>query len=122
MRKGFTLMELLAVIGLLSALSTVSFYNVNKISEQRKQKELNILINNVEENANFYIINNDEIRTKLLNKEETTECTTLETLQNEGLLEQTIINPVTNEQIPSSTCVNSKLDESGKIISTFVIE
>ena len=106
MKKGFTLVELLAVIIILGIIALITFPIVDKSIENSKQAALERTIDSILDAAHDYSIQN-----KLgYSTEENT--LSLDQLKNSGFLEVEIINPVTNEEMQG--CVLYKWDEVNK--------
>ncbi len=93
MKKGFTLVELLGVIIILGVIALITFPIINKSIKSSKEKALEQVINNIEKAAYEYSISNDIGYQTFYNKIE------LSTLVNSGILKDSIINPVTDEQM-----------------------
>ena len=58
---------------------------------------------------------------ELLNGNLEEKCTTIDTLQNEGLLDFNLKNPLTNESISNDLCVYTTLSTDGTLIHEFSI-
>ena len=58
MKKGFTLVELIAVIVLLSLIALFTFPSVNKTIKDRKEALYNVQIDNIKASAVSYIDKN----------------------------------------------------------------
>lgn len=121
-KKGFTLTELLVVITLLVAITTSTIFGIDEIASQAKEKSLRELIKEIEQATDIYFSNNEVFTKSLLNGEIEEKCTRVYVLQNEGLLDINLKNPVTDERIPGNLCVYSRVDEEGIIKHTFKIE
>ena len=114
-KKGFTLVEMLAVVTILALATSSSIINIQKISKESKEKRYNDVINEIVMATDVYINNNDALRKSILNNN-TKVCTRIYTLQNEGYINSDIINPLTNKLLQANMCVYSMLDEEGNII------
>lgn len=103
MKKGFTLVELLAIIIILGIIALITFPIVNNSIKNSKQVALERTIDSIEEAAHNYSIEND--------LEHSTEenMITLGELKNYGFLNKEIINPITNKEMIG--CVLYKWDE-----------
>jgi prepilin-type N-terminal cleavage/methylation domain-containing protein len=119
-KKGFTLTELLVVIALLVTITTGTIFGINEISEKAEERSLKEIKNEIEKATDVYFSNNDAFRKALLNGEIEEKCTRLYVLQNEGLIDINIQNPVTKEIIPGNLCIYSRLND-GVIEHTFII-
>ena len=60
-KKGFTLVELLGVIVVLSFVMTIAFFSVNRVREDSMQKILETKLDQVEQAAVFYAQDNPSI-------------------------------------------------------------
>ncbi len=63
-KKGFTLVELLGVIVVLSFVMTIAFFSVNRVREDSMQKILETKLDQVEQAAVFYAQDNPSILTE----------------------------------------------------------
>ncbi|MDD3048754.1 MAG: prepilin-type N-terminal cleavage/methylation domain-containing protein [Bacilli bacterium] len=108
-RKGFTLIELLAVIIILGILiAIVAPQVVNNINES-KEKAVTVLENSIKNAAELYITEHANSYPALKTASEATPYTftvSLATLVNFNYLEEPVINPSTDEEIPLSTTVS----------------
>lgn len=121
-KKGFTLIELLIVIVLLVIITGGTILGIDEISSSAREKRLKEVIKEIEMATDVYYSNNEIQRTSLLNETVKERCTRIYVLQNEGLLDVDIINPLTNERIPGNLCVNSHLNEEGVIVHEFKLK
>ncbi len=121
-KKGFTLTEILVVIVLLVVVTGSTIFGIDEISKQSREKRLKELIKDIERATDVYFSDNDVYNDALLNGGIENRCTRLYILQNEGLIDMDLINPVTNKRIPGNLCVYSTLDEDGVITHTFSID
>ena len=95
-KKGFTLIELIMVIVIISVVAMISFQTVTKKINQSKEKAYNIQVNNFKDSAKNYMLENKPDDKYHLN----TICISLEVLQNKGYLKKgELKNPKTNEVI-----------------------
>ena len=104
MRKGFTLVELMAVIIILGVLALITYPIIDKSIKNSKQKALERTITSIVEASYNYSIKND------LGYNKKYQILELETLINAGLIKRDIINPVTNEAL--SGCVLYKWNDT----------
>lgn len=102
--KGFTLIEITAVVLLLAVLTVFIVPSVNTIIDNNKAKICNSIVVNAEDAAENYtykytgIVNNAITNSGSFN-------VTLLTLQKEGLLDTKLENPYTKELIPNTNTV-----------------
>ena len=104
MKKGFTLVELLAVIIILGVIALITYPIIDKSIKNSKQQALDRTIDSIEEAAYKYSVENDIgyfIEYKTLQ---------LSDLVSKGFLKENIINPVTNEQMQG--CVLYRWDDT----------
>ena len=120
-RKGFTLTEILVVLVLIAGVSTMSIIGVINLQERTNQKKLDTIIESLEQATDVYINNDSKLISDLLNGKVASNCTHIFTLQSEGLIEEPLINPMTNIEIDNNLCVISVL-ENGTIKNTIELE
>lgn len=95
MKKGFTLIEMLGVITLIALLALIIFPIINNQLNENKEKLYNIQITNIENASKNYGADNIHL---LPYKENEEIVVTLETLINEGYIDENITNPLTKEE------------------------
>ncbi|MDD3341534.1 MAG: DUF5011 domain-containing protein [Bacilli bacterium] len=96
-RKGFTLLEILAVIAILGFLSVIIYPTVINILNQSKEDAYQIQLKEIEDAASKWTLQNS----KALPKEENTSFTLhVIDLKRAGLLKLKLIDPRTNLPIP----------------------
>lgn len=102
--RGFTLVELMAVIVVLAIIALIASPMVMNTINNSKKKLSSEQIKTLEEAARLYAIKNGP---------DTCECVTIATLQSEGYLEEgTISDPDTGGTL--NGCVAIKWNESSK--------
>ena len=89
-KKGFTLVELLAVIVILSLILVIAVPSVNKYIKQSKEKAYNTQISTIIEAAQAYASTNPEL---LPNRENISVKITLGQLKSSGLIKEEVKNP-----------------------------
>ena len=100
MKKGFTLVEVLAIIAVLGIILITVVPNIGGSIEKKKEEEYKKIINLIENaGKTYYSYNNDIISVGV------------DELLKEDLITTDLINPITNEKI--SGCVNVTTDEDG---------
>ena len=90
-RKGYTLIELLAVILIIGLVLGFSTYGIINAFNTSKNKSLNISINSIKEAAETYATEKNDDSSYWLDitdKENKYFCTTIEELMNKGLLDK----------------------------------
>ncbi len=118
-KKGFTLTELLVVIVILVAVAGTTIFGMEEISKKSDEKSLREIEKQIKLATDVYLSNNDVYLKSLLNGEIEEKCTRLYVLENEGLLDINLTNPLTKEKIPGNLCVISKVNPDGVIEHTF---
>lgn len=102
-KKGFTLVELLAVLVVLGIVVSISIYTITSIINKTKEKGYQVTLNEIKNTANDYLI---EERGKILfaNNGDGTEyqCITITQLIQSGYLK----NDITKSLIAKNTTVN----------------
>lgn len=91
-KKGFTLIELIAVIILIGALLTVAVPGMINLVENRKEKLYNSTVKEIKKVASQYIASHPEIISDNFTIEISTLCT-------DKYLSCPIINPITGEEM-----------------------
>ena len=104
MKKGFTLVELLAVIIILGIIALITFPIVDNSIKNSKQAALERTIGSIEEAAHNYSSQNN------LGYPEEEKAISLDELKSSGFLTSDITNPVTNEEMTG--CVLYRWDEA----------
>ena len=113
MKKGFTLVELIVVIVLLSLISIFTFPSINKVINERKEKLYNIQIENIKASAESYINKNNLFSTN--DKVIVTLCE----LKQSGFTDENIKDPRTGLLISDNSRVIA-IKDSNKY--DFIIE
>lgn len=115
-KKGFTLIEIMIIIGIVAVVSTTGTILFTQTLKQLNEKKLEDTIEEIELATDVYF-NKYPYLMEELYQGYTGEkiCTRIYKLQNEGLIDKDIKNPLTNERISGTLCVYSTLDENGNI-------
>jgi len=92
MKKGFTLVELLATILILGVLTTIATVSINSILKNAREKAYNLQIENIKDGAKSWAAKN-----MFDLKDDGSVTLTLYFLKQKGLVEQDIKNPDTDE-------------------------
>ena len=100
MKKGFTLVEVLAIIAVLGIILITVVPNIGGSIEKKKEEEYKKIINLIENAAKTYYSYNNDIMSVGIDK-----------LIEENLITTDLINPVNDEKITG--CVNVTTDEDG---------
>ena len=96
-KRGFTLVEIIVAIGLLTVIGVGSFVGIRAINNKKILNKLNKITNKVLEAAQVYIETNKEARNQLY-EEENGVVLPIQLLVNEGLLDIKSSN-ITEEEI-----------------------
>ena len=95
MKKGFTLVELMAVIIILGVIALIAFPIIDNSIKKSKEDSLDQTIDNIELSAYNYSVQNVFDKPSIDEK----KAIMLDRLQDTGFLEKEIINPVTDEEM-----------------------
>ncbi len=115
MKRGFTLVELLAVIAILGIILVIVIPSVSNIMDDRKQDLYNTQVNEIEKSARQYVATNPDVISDTLPF--TIELTVLCT--NE-YIECPINNPIDGTNLLGHVEVNT--DSNGMYTYTFIKE
>ena len=113
-KKGFTLVEIIVVVGLLSIIGVTIGISLNrniKKNEENKIKEFNQKIKSA---ANLYASNNESILTNLYEEKGYT-LIRVNDLIDAGLISDNLVDPETNEKVTGEEIIKIDLDSSGTI-------
>ena len=115
-KKGFTLIEVLIVISIISLVSATSIILFNKSLEKEKSNELNLLYEKIEIATDVYFSTSSDIPNLTLSA----ICVlTLKDLQDVNLIDSNLVNPVTNILINPNSCVCAYKDVNNNIVYKF---
>jgi len=109
--KGYTLIELLAVITILASILTIVVINVNKYSEERKQKDWENIKKIIEDSAKNLAETDPDISVNVDNtlKENNVCKIDYSELVEKGLIDEDTKNPITNKIISNASYVKIAL-------------
>ncbi len=107
MKKGFTIIELVVVIVLLSLIGLFTFPSISKTLNDRKEALYNVQIENIKASADNYINKN-----KLLNYNDKIVITLCQ-LKQEGFVDEALKNPITGNYFPDDSKVYVTKKEDG---------
>ena len=94
MKKGFTLIEMLSVIVILTVVSLIIFPEVNKVIKTSKQKSYETQINNLITATKKLVVKNTDLMPEKVNNQKT--CITLTQLMQAGEIETDVITDPRN--------------------------
>lgn len=100
-KNGFTLVEIIVVVVLLSIITTISIVNINSVTKNKNIKSQNKIFSNFDNALDVYLSNHPEIYKNLKDNAEGA-IITLELLKNEGLISDNIQDPTTKQNIDYS--------------------
>ena len=113
-KKGFTLVELLIAIGLLSLFAITIGVSLNRTFKKQKEQDYNNFIKKVVSASNLYVSNEGTIINKLSSNKGYLNIT-INDLIKKGLLSENTINPKTNDKINKNDNVKISYDSNGTI-------
>lgn len=120
MKKGFTLVELLAVLVILGAIVLVSVPSLISTNKASKENEYNEFVTTIENAAEAYVETHPDKYADLKNGVTTSANISTETLVAAGTVEGNMVNPKTgNRIINEASSVNVK-NNSGVLTYTYV--
>jgi len=107
MKKGFTLVELIITIGLITILGAVIVANMSSTFTNQQEKQFEEFKNTLEKAACTYIELSAASSIKSSCKSSGSCTISLSKLLTEGLIEEKdLLNPKTEEKVPSSKVVS----------------
>jgi len=115
-KKGFTLVELIAAIGILMMLSTILIPVVVKRVNESKDKAYTTMINSIELSAKEYVLNNKDLSDFRNND---WVDISLEMLIKEKYFENNLIDPRTKELLPINNVVYVTRLHNGNIEANY---
>lgn len=107
MKKGFTLVELLAVIAILSIVLSLVVVNTNYFLNQRKEKDYSNITDIIKKNTDVLINTNNDIYIKVNNKLSSLDTCKIsyQILIDNNLMDKDTINPKTNKIINTDSYI-----------------
>lgn len=87
-KKGFTLIEVLAIIVLIAIVFSITFLIVNNVNDSAKEETIQINENSILAAANIYTEEFNKNLNWRSNDEETMVCVSVEEIVNQGILEK----------------------------------
>ena len=106
MKKGFTLVEVIAIVAILAIITLLVVPKVNNIIKNNKKKTCDGIVTTIEDAASSYAY----LHINEMPSSGSIEIS-LQQLINENLLQKDLENPYTNEQISKSNTV--KITKNG---------
>lgn len=92
-RRGFTLVELLVIVGILGLILSIGIYTMVGVIEKSKDKSYVLAINNIKKTANTYAKENfDDVEWRELKDSDNQEsCVSVRRLISDGYLEESVL-------------------------------
>lgn len=92
-RRGFTLVELLVIVGILGLILSIGIYTMVGVIEKSKDKSYVLAINNIKKTANTYAKENfDDVEWRELESSDNQEsCVSVRRLISDGYLEESVL-------------------------------
>ena len=119
MKKGFTLIEMIAVVGIIGLMSIIIMPNIiNQISDKKKELS-DVTKTMIYKSAEAYMVDN---LYKYPKKTSNVYCIKLRTLINEGYLEEMIKDIEISKDIDTSRLVRTKVNEYGDYDNFKILE
>lgn len=104
--KGFTLIELIAIITIIAVILLIGFININKIADNRKDDLYNKLVGIIESAGKDYMDKHVADAESLIEEAvNSNRCVLVSTLITESLLDSNLKDPRDNSSINTSTYV-----------------
>ena len=100
--RGFTLVELLAVVAILAMLELIIVPVINNVLNDNKAKLYNLQIQNIEDGARGYV--SDRVFSIDISVG-SSKGITLGTLKQQGYVENDIVNPLTKERFSDNMVI-----------------
>jgi type II secretory pathway pseudopilin PulG len=113
-KKAFTLIELLAIIIVLTGIFAIVIPEVNKALTNRKMKEFKELSTSIENAAKLFVSENYEIGVDTI-----PEFLTLRDLTDNDMLDSPLIDPRNGSEFNPDTVITILEDEDGVLLYTF---
>lgn len=101
-KKGFTLLEMIAVVGIIGLLSIIVSRPILSLFKQSEETADDIVIQNIVSSSKLWL--NDNLPS-LSNSSDDTITVSVKTLKEEGYLDEKLIKPSSNELIDENDCV-----------------
>lgn len=96
-KKGFTLIEIIVALVLISLIGVTSVVTVTKVNQNKEAKNIQKMNDNLTNALEVYLTNHSEIEENLMLNSKAA-VVTLENLKNEGLIQEGLVNPSNNKK------------------------
>jgi type IV pilus assembly protein PilA len=117
-RRAFTLVEVLSVIVILGILLAIAVPSIYNLVEDSKNNSYKVMVDIIESSAKLYVSRNKEEISNIIDDEGVYEIS-LDELISRGILEYPLIDPRTNEEIPTTKKVLVMKDENDVLFYCF---
>ncbi len=121
--RGFTLIELVTTIALLSIIVVISFVSINAVIEQGRKNDCHSLVSSIKAAASEYVSDNRYKRSFISGVSGNSITITADVLTNYKYLSTPIYNPFTKEEMaPSTIKIELILDSDYTVASSNIVE
>ncbi len=121
-KNGFTLIELLFVIVIVAAVTASSTIVFNQVTSNTQADDLKNIYSSIERAGKLYVDLNESYNNILIEKGYVT--ISIITLQSSNSISNKLVNPITNEKIPSYYVVKVFIKDDatlGRYVDTCII-
>ena len=112
--KGFTLVEVLVSIGLLALLGTVIAISLNKVFKDNNKMHYNEYVEKIKSSAMLFVNNSVDIINDL--NDDSFKIITIGDLIDDGYVNDTLVNPNTNEKVDKNEKIQVSYDSDHELI------
>ena len=119
MKKGFTLVELLAILAILGAIVLVSVPSIVATNKRSEENNYNQYTASIENAAQIYVETHPDRFATLKSTNNQTETINTEDLVASGVIQGTLKNPRTNIQLINEASSVTVKNQSGTLIYTY---
>ena len=120
-KKGFTLVEVIVVIGLLAIFGVAIGISLNRNMKKNQENSVKEFNQKIIGAANLYASNNENILTNLYEEKGFTTIK-INDLIDAGLISDNIVNPETNKKVTGEEPIRIELDSAGTINVEFPVK
>lgn len=123
MKRGFTVVELLAVIVIIALLSSITMLKINDSSTERRKQDYKNMVKLIEKNTSILISSDNEIYSKVTNNlvNSSDNCKIFyQVLIDNNLVDETEKNPITGDYINPESYTIVSIDNNYNLKYKFV--
>ena len=123
MERGFTVVELLAVIVIIALLSSITMLKINDSSIERRKQDYKNMVKLIEKNTSILISSDNEIYSKVTNNlvNSSDNCKIFyQVLIDNNLVDETEKNPITGDYINPESYTIVSIDNNYNLKYKFV--